>query len=137
MRFVDEGSQIREGQHLKIQIVIAGKTYEVEADVEGEKDLSAGPAPVQSVLLPTAPRRSSSTGGDVDEAKVCRSPVAGIVTRVCVQPGQESQVDDLIVVLEAMKMETSVIAPIAGQVKSVKVGPGEAVKLRQILMEFE
>jgi len=122
---------------LKIQIVIAGKAYEVEADVEGENDSLAGASPVQSVLLPTVPRRSTSTGGDADESKVCRSPVAGIVVRVCVQPGQQSQVDDLIVVLEAMKMETSVIAPIAGQVKSVKVGPGEAVKLHQILVEFE
>ena len=122
---------------MKIQIVIAGKAYEVEADVEGENDSLAGASPVQSVLLPTVPRRSTSTGGDADESKVCRSPVAGIVVRVCVQPGQQSQVDDLIVVLEAMKMETSVIAPIAGQVKSVKVGPGEAVKLHQILVEFE
>jgi methylmalonyl-CoA carboxyltransferase small subunit len=122
---------------LKIQIVIAGKTYEIEADVEGEKDSPAGAAPVQSVLLPTAPRRGSLTGGDADETKVCRSPVAGIVARVCVQPGQQLQVDDLIVVLEAMKMETSLIAPIAGKVKSVKVGPGEAVKLHQILVEFE
>jgi biotin carboxyl carrier protein len=122
---------------LKIQIVIAGKTYEVEADVEGENDSLAGASPVQSVLLPTVPRRSTSTGGDADESKVSRSPVAGIVARVCVQPGQQLQLDDLIVVLEAMKMETSVIAPIAGQVKSVKVGPGEAVKLHQILVEFE
>jgi biotin carboxyl carrier protein len=36
-----------------------------------------------------------------------------------------------------MKMETSVIAPIAGKVKSVKVAPREAVKLNQILVEFE
>jgi len=122
---------------LKIQIAIAGKTYEVEADVEGQEDWPAGAAPVQSVLLPTAPRRGSSTGGDADESKVCRSPVAGIVMRVCVQPGQPLQVDDLIVVLEAMKMETSVIAPIAGKVKSIKVVPGEAVKLNQILVEFE
>jgi biotin carboxyl carrier protein len=41
------------------------------------------------------------------------------------------------VVLEAMKMETSVTAPIAGKVKSVKVVPGEAVKLNQVLVEFE
>jgi len=137
MRFVDEGSQIREGQYLKIKIVIAGKTYEVEADVEGEKDLSACAAPVQSMLLPTIPRRHSSAAGDADESKVCRSPVAGIVARVCVHPGQQLHVDDLIVVLEAMKMETSVIAPIAGKVKSVKVAPGEAAKLHQILVEFE
>ena len=122
---------------LKIQIVIAGKTYEVEADVEGEKNLPADAAPLQSVLLPTAPRRGVSAGGDVDESKVCRSPVAGIVSRVSAQPGQLLQADDLIVVLEAMKMETSVVAPVAGKVKSVKVGPGEAVKLHQILVEFE
>ena len=53
------------------------------------------------------------------------------------QPGEELQLDDLLVVLEAMKMQTSVTAPIAGKVKSVKVAPGEAVKLSQILVEFE
>jgi methylmalonyl-CoA carboxyltransferase small subunit len=74
---------------------------------------------------------------DADESKVCRSPVAGIVVRVCVQAGEELQLDDLLVVLEAMKMETSVTAPIAGKVKSVNAAPGEAVKLNQILVEFE
>lgn len=121
---------------MKIKIVIGGKTYEVEADVDGENNLPSSTAPLQSVLLPTASRRDSAVGG-ADDSKVCRSPVAGIVVRVCVQPGQQLQVDELIVVLEAMKMETSVIAPIAGKVKSVKVGPGEAVKLNQILVEFE
>jgi methylmalonyl-CoA carboxyltransferase small subunit len=121
---------------LKIQVVIAGKTYEVEADVEGDNDSLAGASPVQSVLLPTVPRRGSSNGGDA-ESKVCRSPVAGIVARVCVQPGQQLQQDDLIVVLEAMKMETSVTAPMSGKVKSVNAAPGEAVKLNQILVEFE
>ena len=53
------------------------------------------------------------------------------------QPGEELQLDDLLVVLEAMKMQTSVTASIAGKVKSVKVAPGEAVKLSQILVEFE
>ncbi len=122
---------------MRIEIVIGGKAYEVEADVDGENNLPSSTAPLQSVLLPTAPRRDSSVGSAADELKVCRSPVAGIVVRVCVQPGQQLQVDELIVVLEAMKMETSVIAPIAGKVKSVKVGSGDAVKLHQILVEFE
>ncbi len=124
---------------MKIQIVIGGKAYEVEVDVEGEDQSGEeGPAPrIQSVVVPTAPRHGSSTTGDADESKVCRSPVAGIVVRVCVQPGKQLQPDDLLVVLEAMKMETNVTAPIAGKVKSVKVVPGEAVKLNQILVEFE
>jgi methylmalonyl-CoA carboxyltransferase small subunit len=129
---------------LKIQIVIAGKAYEVEVEVEGGEDLLGvpghfppGTATIQSTRVPTAPRPHSPSEVDGDESRVCRSPVAGIVVRVCVQPGEQLQLDDLLVVLEAMKMETSVTAPIAGKVKSVKVVPGEAVKLNQILVEFE
>lgn len=127
---------------MKIQIVIGGKTYEVEVDVEGGEyfvpgEHSAGPGMLQSAAVPTAPLPGSSSDGDADESRVCRSPVAGIVVRVCVEAGQQLQADDLLVVLEAMKMETSVTAPVAGTVKAVKVAPGEAVKLHQILVEFE
>jgi methylmalonyl-CoA carboxyltransferase small subunit len=129
---------------VKIQIVVGGKAYEVEVDVEGDEGLlgvpgpfPAGAAPIQSTRVPTAPRPHSPSDVDADESRVCRSPVAGIVVRVCVQPGEQLQLDDLLVVLEAMKMETSVTAPIAGKVKAVKVAAGEAVKLNQILVEFE
>lgn len=115
-----------------MQIVIGGKAYEVEVEIDGE----ARGTQLQSEVLPTAPRHAQSTG-ESDESKVCRSPVAGIVVRVSVKPGDELLSDGLILVLEAMKMETSVTAPVAGKVKSVKVVPGEAVKLNQILVEFE
>lgn len=129
---------------MKVQIVIGGKAYEVEVDVEGGEDqlgvpghLPAGAATIQSTRVPTAPRPHSPSDVDGDESRVCRSPVAGIVVRVCVKAGDELQLDALLVILEAMKMETSVTAPIAGKVKSVKVTAGEAVKLNQILVEFE
>jgi methylmalonyl-CoA carboxyltransferase small subunit len=127
---------------LKIQIVTGGKAYEVEVEVEGEEHLHGVPGQIasgsalQSTRVPTVPRPGGS-GVDAGEAKVCRSPVAGIVMRVQVLVGEQLQVDSLIVVLEAMKMETSVTAPIAGRVKSVNVVPGQAVKLNQILVEFE
>lgn len=129
---------------MKIQIVVGGRAYEVEVDVEGDEGLRGvlGPLPagaetIQSTRVPTAPRPHSPSDVDADESKVCRSPVAGIVVRVVVQPGEQLQLDGLLVVLEAMKMETSVTAPIAGIVKAVKVAAGEAVKLNQILVEFE
>ncbi len=129
---------------MKIQIAIGGKAYEVEVEVEGGEEqlgvpsqFPAGTATIQSARVPTAPRPHSPSEVDSDESRVCRSPVAGIVVRVCVQPGEQLKLDDLLVVLEAMKMETSVTAPIAGKVKSVKVAPGEAVKLNQVLVEFE
>lgn len=124
--------------------MIGGTAYEVEVEVEGGEDtlgvpghLPAGTATIQSTRMPTAPQPHSPSDVDGDESRVCRSPVAGIVIRVCAQPGEPLQSDDLLVVLEAMKMETSVTAPIAGKVKSVNVVPGEAVKLNQILVEFE
>ncbi len=127
---------------MKIQIVTGGKAYEVEVEVEGEEHLHGVPGQIppgsalQSRRVPTAPRPGAG-GADSGETRVCRSPVAGIVVRVHAHLGQHLQVDALIVVLEAMKMETSVTAPIAGTIKSVNVVPGQAVKLNQILVEFE
>ena len=60
-----------------------------------------------------------------------------MVTRVNVQPGQQIQTNDLLLVLEAMKMETNVVSPVAGKVKRVTVGPSDGVQLNQILVEFE
>jgi methylmalonyl-CoA carboxyltransferase small subunit len=129
---------------LKLQIGIDGKTYEVEVEIT-EDDmapkphyipakatatvLTAGPAPAGAAKAPEAPV--------ADEGKVCRSPIAGMVTRVNVQPGQQIQPNDLLLVLEAMKMETNVTSPVAGKVKRVTVAQGDGVQLQQVLVEFE
>jgi methylmalonyl-CoA carboxyltransferase small subunit len=129
---------------LKIRILVDGTAYEVEVqETEGDSSLASASPPVrttvQSTVLATAakPSNDSEDGDNVDESKVCRSPVAGIVMRVHVQAGDELKVDDLIVVLEAMKMETRIGSPVAGRLKSIKVAPGDAVRLNQILMDFE
>jgi methylmalonyl-CoA carboxyltransferase small subunit len=92
------------------------------------------PLTVPSAPVASAPKPVSS---NADESKICRSPVAGVVLRVESQPGQQLQPNDLMIVLEAMKMETNVTAPVAGKVKMVKVKAGDAVKVNQILVEFE
>ena len=75
--------------------------------------------------------------GNVDEAKVCRSPVAGVVVKLNVKAGQQLQTHDLMMVLEAMKMETNITAPVSGKVKRVNTAHGDGVKVNQILVEFE
>jgi methylmalonyl-CoA carboxyltransferase small subunit len=129
---------------MKLQIAIDGQTYEVEVEVAEDdyppQTLDNRPAPaattIQSTVLRTPPKPGSSSDSGVDEAKLCRSPLAGIIVQVPVVPGQQLQVDDLIVVLEAMKMETTVTAPLDGKLKSVNVTPGETVKVNQVLVEF-
>jgi amidohydrolase len=73
----------------------------------------------------------------VDGAKVCRSPIAGTVVRVLAQPGQSIQVGDVLLVLEAMKMETNITAPVAAKISAINAKAGEAVQSGQVVVEFE
>jgi methylmalonyl-CoA carboxyltransferase small subunit len=133
---------------LKLQIGIDGKSYEVEVEIIEDDAAPRGPAYVppqasaaampSSVALPAAPKPAGpAEPSNVDEAKVCRSPIAGMVLKVVAQPGQTIQTNDMLMVLEAMKMETNVTAPVGGKVKNITVNNGDAVRLNQILVEFE
>jgi methylmalonyl-CoA carboxyltransferase small subunit len=73
----------------------------------------------------------------VDKDKVCASPIAGMVVRVSAQVGQSIQANDVLLVLEAMKMETVITSPVAGKVARVNVNAGDAVQPGQVLVEFE
>jgi methylmalonyl-CoA carboxyltransferase 1.3S subunit len=126
---------------MKLNITIDSKQYEVDVEVAESEPLgharlqavesSAARAPV---AVMDAPPVETSTAV---EAKVCRSPVSGIVASVVAQPGQTLQVGDVLLVLEAMKMETQVSAPVSGKVAAIKVKAGESVQSGQILVEFE
>jgi methylmalonyl-CoA carboxyltransferase 1.3S subunit len=132
---------------VQLTLTIDGKKYIVDVEVlEGEEvrmpdgiseqtsTIKSHHAPVP--VVPPAHIPEPVADGLPDE-KVCRSPIAGIVQRVNVQVGQKLQVDDLLVVLEAMKMETNITAHAAGTVKRILASPGEAVKSGQALIEFE
>jgi methylmalonyl-CoA carboxyltransferase small subunit len=122
------------GAPLKRRIVIDGKTYEVEYDGVNEK--SSPPVSsnlAQSIVLPT-PQASGEEASDVDESKLCRSPVAGIVTRINVEHGRSVKAGDVLVVVEAMKMENNLTATAAAVVQSISVKVGDTVKPRQIVV---
>ena len=124
---------------MKHQIVINGKTYEVEYDDADENASPSAPPiePAQSIVLPTPPVPGSSQPSEFDESKLCRSPVAGIVARVNVEVGQSVQAGEIVVVVEAMKMENNLATAVAARVNSVKVKVGDTVKVTQIMVEFE
>ena len=119
--------------------MVAGKTFEVEveeAEPSAEQGLSAATSSaIYSSVLPTAPKPGTSS--EVNEAKVCRSPLAGVVVRLHVKAGDSVRVNDLLLVLDAMKMEIKINAQSAGVVKSIEVAPNDAVKPEQVLVCFE
>jgi biotin carboxyl carrier protein len=118
---------------LKRRIVIDGKTYEVEYDGVNEESSPVASNLAQSIVLPT-PQAPSEEAFDVDESKLCRSPIAGIVTRINVEPGRSVRAGEVLVVVEAMKMENNLTAAAAAFVKSVSVKVGDTVKLKQIVV---
>ena len=134
---------------MKLQISIDSKLYEVDVEIPEDRDsrYSSGYIPPYSpasrVTVPPAITTSAPqpTNGDATappaDGKVCRSPMAGVVVQINVQLGQQIQEHDLLMVLEAMKMETNITAPVSGKVKTITVNPGDAVAKDQVVVEFE
>lgn len=129
---------------MKLNVTIDGKIYEVDVEaVEPDapapplmRNLAMGPPPVRVPAAP-APKAPAASDKPVDEDKVCRSPVSGIVIRVAVQVGQSLQTGDVLLVLEAMKMETNITAPGPGKVAAIPVKEGESVQSGQVVVELE
>ncbi len=131
---------------MQLILTIDGKKYIVDVDVlEGEEirtpdSFQEQTSTIQSrqvIVQSPQPLAMQPVADGLPDEKVCRSPISGIVQRVNVQVGQKLQIDDLLVVLEAMKMETNITAHTAGTVKKIMASPGEAVKSGQALIEFE
>ena len=131
---------------MKLNITIDSKTYEVDVDVAEPEQPAAMPHSVGGLNIGSAPLRVPAgpapaaapvDGQPLNEAKVCRSPVSGVVVRVAAQAGQSLQPGDILLVLEAMKMETNITAPSAGKVAAVRVNQGDAVQAGQVVAEFE
>ena len=125
---------------MKLKITIGSKIYEV--DVEAEEDAPQptaapfAPAVMQPVSVPI-PVASGGVPTAVSDDKVCRSPIVGVVLSIHVHEGQAVQHDDPILILEAMKMETTITSPVSGKVKRISVAAGESVQAGQVLVEFE
>lgn len=134
---------------MKLRITVDGRAYEVDVEVAAPEHPIYGvggyfpmsparvPAPAPAVAAPPPPAPGEAPSAAVNEEKVCRSPISGIVVRIGAKPGQQIQVGDGVLVLEAMKMETDITAPVAGKVSTINVSVGDSVKGGQVLVEFE
>ena len=125
---------------MKLKMTVDGKAYEVEVEVSEPELPQPGyvpPTGAPPARVPAAAPPVRSTSAPVaDESKVCRSPIAGVVVRVSAQVGQAIQANDVLLVLEAMKMETVITSPVAGKIARVNVNVGDPVVGGQVLVEF-
>ena len=121
---------------MKYKVTLNGRTYEVEVEAGKAMLLSeyeavapsapaAVPAPAAPAAAPVAaaPAAPAVTGaGDPVNA-----PMPGTILKVNVQNGQAVKEGDVLVVLEAMKMENEILAPKSGTVTQVLVSKGSSV----------
>ncbi len=126
---------------MKLRITIEGRSYDVDVElVDEQPQVSPAPMPAATVkIAPPVPAqppirgRRPARGDD----KTSRSPFAGVVVSVAAAAGQRLAKGDPLLVIEAMKMETKVVAEADGVVKAVCVAAGDAVRPGQVLVEFE
>ncbi len=65
------------------------------------------------------------------------APMVGKILKIKVKPGDSVQEDDEIIVMESMKLETSVHAPCSGVIKEIKVSEGDRVEEDDLLVVIE
>lgn len=124
---------------MKLRITIAGNVYEAEVEVLEEEEASLPATQPAYVPLPSyaAVSEAPAPVNHDEPERICRSPVTGLVIRVHVEQGQAVEANQLLLVLEAMKMETQVTAPCAGTVQKVHVAAGNPVRANQVLVELD
>lgn len=128
---------------MKLRITIDGKAYEAEVEILDAAESAPEyppypppPAPYLATDVP-APLIAAQAAEEANNEKECRSPVTGMIIKIEVEPGQAVQPNDVVLVLESMKMEMQITAQQAAVVKSIPVTVGSAVKVNQLLVEFE
>ena len=147
----------------KYQYKVQGVDYEVEiAEVEGniakvnvngipfevelQKPINAAkhptmnnpkveaPKPAAAAPAPAAAKPAAAPSAPAESGTPIKAPLPGTITDIKVTVGQQINVGDVVVVLEAMKMQNNIEAESAGQVTSIMVNKGDTVMEGTILL---
>lgn len=109
------------------RVTLNGKIYEVEV-ADGEAvllDSYEASQPVPSAApQPAAPAQS---GPSLAAGEVVKAPMPGNILQITVQPGQRVQAGQVLLTLEAMKMENEIVAPRDGTVAQIVAVQGKTV----------
>ena len=124
---------------MKYKVTLNKRTYEVEVEA-GEAMLideyeAYAPAPAAAPVAaapvaaaaPAAPAPAPAAAA-LAAGEVVKSPMPGNILKINVSQGQAVKEGDVLIVLEAMKMENEIVAPKAGSVAQIAVSKGQVVE---------
>lgn len=122
---------IREVEYMKFRVTLNGKTYEVEAEKGAPMPetvyTAPAAAPAPAVEAPAAPAPAPAPAPAAVSGTVVSSPLPGNVLAIEVNPGEAVKAGQVLVLIEAMKMENEIVAPCDGVVKQILVNKGAVV----------
>ena len=116
----------------KYRVTVNGTVYEVELEeitgaVPAAASAAAAPAPAAAPAAAPAPAAPAGEGEQIT------SPMPGTILAVNVTAGQSVKKGDVLMVLEAMKMESEIMCPRDGVVSSVQAAKGASVESGTLL----
>ena len=123
----------------KFKVNVNGVAYNVEVAEEGVVAVAApaaapvaAPAPVAAAVEAPAEAPKAAPVAAAGDTTM-KAPMPGSVSKIVAKEGQTVKKGDVIIMLEAMKMQNEMASPVAGTVKSINVAVGESVKPGQIM----
>ena len=120
-----QAASTADGQPEHYQVEVNGKSYDVVVSPAGAvMDVTA------ATSVPARAAAVSPTAGEAVEA-----PLAGTIFRVLVKQGDHVESGQILLIMEAMKMETEVRSPKSGTVTNVSVKEGDTVELGHTLAQ--
>ena len=127
---------------MKYKVTLNGRVYEVEVEedtamlvdeyeayVPAPAPAPVAAAPVAAPAAPAAPAAAAPVAGES-----IPSPLPGTILKVNVSAGQAVKEGDVLIVIEAMKMENDILAPRAGTVAQVIAAKGATVNTGDVLV---
>jgi acetyl-CoA/propionyl-CoA carboxylase biotin carboxyl carrier protein len=120
------------GERNNVVVEVDGKRIEVSLP---QRILAAGQASAHAGVAPKRKTHGTASGGSSE--KVLKAPMQSTVVKIAVAVGDKVTEGDLLIVLEAMKMEQPMMASVSGVVKSISAEIGVTISAGTLLLELE
>lgn len=107
------------------KVKVNGKVYEVELESVNENDQH---------IVTTSTKNENGSSNASNGGSVVSSPMQGTILSVNVAINDTVKKGQVVMILEAMKLENEILAPVDGVVKEIKVSKGQTVNSKQELL---
>ena len=120
----------------KYRITVEGKTYEMDVELIGANGAVAAPVAKAAAPVAAAPKAAPAPVAAVGSGSVV-APMPGTILKVLKATGDSVKAGEVVLILEAMKMENEITAPVDGTIESLSLTEGSTVAGGDLLFDVK